>query len=205
MDKYSCTIFFFQKFFSARTFIIRSRRTLSRSWKRHRRTSFLSNSPFIVVDGKRIRGFFSTPSILLSLHFPYNTRLPYVYIRVYIFRCSFQYHAAHAEELMPAAKRILPPALKLDYALLVARLTRLISRERRIAANIQKRQKRFPGNHCESVLSPPGLPMLLSDFASFITYSPMRFVIFRALAIMLSNDVISTVALKSIGAFFKAR
>lgn len=106
---------------------------------------------------------------------------------------------------MPAAKRILPPALKLDYALLVARLTRLISRERRIAANIQKRQKRFPGNHCESVLSPPGLPMLLSDFASFITYSPMRFVIFRALATMLSNDVISTVALKSIDAFFKAR
>lgn len=200
MDKYSCTIFFFQKFFSARTFIIRSRRTLSRSWKRHRRTSFLSKSPFI-VDGKRIRGFFSTP----SLHFLYDTRLPYVYIRVYIFSCSFQYHAAHAEELMPAAKRILPPALKLDYALLVARLTRLISRERRIAANIQKRQKRFPGNHCESVLSPPGLPMLLSDFASFITYSPMRFVIFRALAIMLSNDVISTVALKSIGAFFKAR
>ena len=160
----------------------------------------MSKSPFI-VDGKRIRGFFSTP----SLHFLYDTRLPYVYIRVYIFRCSFQYHAAHAEELMPAAKRILPPALKLDYALLVARLTRLISRERRIAANIQKRQKRFPGNHCESVLSPPGLPMLLSDFASFITYSPMRFVIFRALAIMLSNDVISTVALKSIGAFFKAR
>lgn len=160
----------------------------------------MSKSPFI-VDGKRIRGFFSTP----SLHFLYDTRLPYVYIRVYIFRCSFQYHAAHAEELMPAAKRILPPALKLDYALLVARLTRLISRERRIAANIQKRQKRFPDNHCESVLSPPGLPMLLSDFASFITYSPMRFVIFRALAIMLSNDVISTVALKSIGAFFKAR
>lgn len=30
---------------------------------------------------------------------------------------------------MPAAKRILPPALKLDYALLVARLTRLISFE----------------------------------------------------------------------------
>ena len=200
MDKYSCTIFFFQKSFSAQTFIIRSGRTLSRSWKRHRRTSFLSKSPFI-VDGKRIRGFFSTP----SLHFLYDTRLPYVYIRVYIFSCSFQYHAAHAEELMPAAKRILPPALKLDYALLVARLTRLISRERRIAANIQKRQKRFPGNHCESVLSPPGLPMLLSDFASFITYSPMRFVIFRALAIMLSNDVISTVALKSIGAFFKAR
>lgn len=169
-----------------------------------RRTSFLSKSPFIVVDGKRIRGFFSTHSSL-SLHFLYDTRLPYVYIRVYIFRCSFQYHAAHAEELMPAAKRILPPALKLDYALLVARLTRLISRERRIAANIQKRQKRFPGNHCESVLSPPGLPMLLSDFASFITYSPMRFVIFRALATMLSNDVISTVALKSIGAFFKAR
>lgn len=160
----------------------------------------MSKSPFI-VDGKRIRGFFSTP----SLHFLYDTRLPYVYIRVYIFSCSFQYHAAHAEELMPAAKRILPPALKLDYALLVARLTRLISRERRIAANIQKRQKRFPGNHCESVLSPPGLPMLLSDFASFITYSPMRFVIFRALATMLSNDVISTVALKSIGAFFKAR
>lgn len=200
MDKYSCTIFFFQKFFSAQTFIIRSGRTLSRSWKRHRRTSFLSKSPFI-VDGKRIRGFFSTP----SLHFLYDTRLPYVYIRVYIFSCSFQYHAAHAEELMPAAKRILPPALKLDYVLLVARLTRLISRERRIAANIQKRQKRFPGNHCESVLSPPGLPMLLSDFASFITYSPMRFVIFRALATMLSNDVISTVALKSIGAFFKAR
>lgn len=192
--------FFLSEIFSAQTFIIRSGRTLSRSWKRHRRTSFLSKSPFI-VDGKRIRGFFSTP----SLHFLYDTRLPYVYIRVYIFRCSFQYHAAHAEELMPAAKRILPPALKLDYALLVARLTRLISRERRIAANIQKRQKRFPGNHCESVLSPPGLPMLLSDFASFITYSPMRFVIFRALAIMLSNDVISTVALKSIGAFFKAR
>lgn len=192
--------FFLSEIFSAQTFIIRSGRTLSRSWKRHRRTSFLSKSPFI-VDGKRIRGFFSTP----SLHFLYDTRLPYVYIRVYIFSCSFQYHAAHAEELMPAAKRILPPALKLDYALLVARLTRLISRERRIAANIQKRQKRFPGNHCESVLSPPGLPMLLSDFASFITYSPMRFVIFRALAIMLSNDVISTVALKSIGAFFKAR
>ena len=192
--------FFLSEIFSAQTFIIRSGRTLSRSWKRHRRTSFLSKSPFI-VDGKRIRGFFSTP----SLHFLYDTRLPYVYIRVYIFRCSFQYHAAHAEELMPAAKRILPPALKLDYALLVARLTRLISRERRIAANIQKRQKRFPGNHCESVLSPPGLPMLLSDFASFITYSPMRFVIFRALATMLSNDVISTVALKSIGAFFKAR
>lgn len=192
--------FFLSEIFSAQTFIIRSGRTLSRSWKRHRRTSFLSKSPFI-VDGKRIRGFFSTP----SLHFLYDTHLPYVYIRVYIFRCSFQYHAAHAEELMPAAKRILPPALKLDYALLVARLTRLISRERRIAANIQKRQKRFPGNHCESVLSPPGLPMLLSDFASFITYSPMRFVIFRALAIMLSNDVISTVALKSIGAFFKAR
>lgn len=192
--------FFLSEIFSAQTFIIRSGRTLSRSWKRHRRTSFLSKSPFI-VDGKRIRGFFSTP----SLHFLYDTRLPYVYIRVYIFSCSFQYHAAHAEELMPAAKRILPPALKLDYALLVARLTRLISRERRIAANIQKRQKRFPGNHCESVLSPPGLPMLLSDFASFITYSPMRFVIFRALATMLSNDVISTVALKSIGAFFKAR
>lgn len=69
----------------------------------------------------------------------------------FVYCCSFQYqHAAHAEELMPAAKRILPPALKLDYALLVARLTRLISRERRIAANIQKRQKRFPGNHCES-------------------------------------------------------
>lgn len=83
----------------------------------------------------------STPSIP---SFP--THSLRVHIRVYISNrcCSFQYHAAHAEELMPPAKRILPPALKLDYALLVARLTRLISRERRIAANIQKSQKRFP-------------------------------------------------------------
>lgn len=42
-------------------------------------------TPFIVVDGKRIRGFFSTmilhPSTVLSLHF-LHTR--YVYTRVYI-------------------------------------------------------------------------------------------------------------------------
>lgn len=127
------------------------------------------------MDGKRIRGFFSTPPFHPSIP-SFLTHSLRVHIRVYISNrcCSFQYHAAHAEELMPPAKRILPPALKLDYALLVARLTRLISRERRIAANIQKSQKRF--DPLWKVLSPVpiSLPLLLRIHRCVRNFSSYR-------------------------------
>ena len=90
--------------------------------------------------GKRIRGFFlplplpscsSTPSVRLVQ----RDRVPRIFL--------VSIHGRRVEKLTLATKRILPAALKLDYALLAARLTRLILRGSRIAANIQKSRKRF--------------------------------------------------------------